>query len=149
MDLVKYTDRALVFQRNAQNLEELQSVIHSLAYFTSNLPWLFGDLCIYAETRFGEMWAQIIPENIIRSNKTMLSWAFICRRIPQERRRWDLSFSHYKEVAKLPDVEQEIMLEGAEAEGWSVSELRRRIKGETEKKPKTIKCPQCGAEWEE
>ena len=46
------------------------------------------------------------------------------------RRRDSLSFQHHAEVAALPEPEQDLWLQRADAAQWSKTELRRRISAE-------------------
>lgn len=148
--LVKYDDRGLVWLRAPEDLEELEEIMTALSYFQDNLPWVWGDFVNKGQEVFGELFYQVLPDPS-RTPKTLASWAFVCRRIPMDRRCFDVTFSHYKEVVKLPDVEQDVLLDMAEKERWSVARLREQVKGgsgESASRVRRVVCPKCGHEFE-
>lgn len=92
-----------------------------------SLHWLSGDWLNIGEREYGETYAQAI-EATGYSAQTLMNAKYVCSRIPIERRRENLSYSHHAEVASLPAEEQEAWLDMAEKEGWSRSELRKQVK---------------------
>lgn len=146
-ELIKYCDRGLEFQRAPETLEEMEKVGEALKYFTGNLPWAYADWVNTGTNLFGEEFSQLLPD-IGRSKKTIQNWVYVGSRIPYEERRFNLDFSFYSEVAKLLREARESLLARAEAEEWSVSRLRKEIKGEKPKKPKMLTCPSCGVTFE-
>jgi hypothetical protein len=55
---------------------------------------------------------------------TLRNICWVCRQIPWNRRKFNLKFSYYQEVAELEPKQQEELLSRAEMEEWTVSELR-------------------------
>jgi hypothetical protein len=91
-----------------------------------SLHWLTGDWLNIGEREYGETYAQAI-EATGYSVQTLMNAKYVCARIPIERRRENLSYSHHAEVASLPPDEQDAWLDQAEQEGWSRSELRKQV----------------------
>jgi hypothetical protein len=60
--------------------------------------------------------------------QTLKNYASTARRIPLERRRPKLSYSHHFAVVSLPPEAQEDFLDRAEREGWSFHELQRQTR---------------------
>lgn len=85
--------------------------------------WGLGDLILVMEERFPEQVAQLM-EASGRSPATCSHHARISSRIPLERRRQGLSWSHHREVAALEPGEQDVWLGRAESNRWSLDEFR-------------------------
>lgn len=146
-DLVEYAERGLQFNRKPETMEEMKTVGEALKYFTANLPWAYADWVNTGTNLFGEEFSQLLPD-IGRSKKTIMNWVFVGSRIPFDERKYKLDFSFYSEVSRLLREPREALLTRAEVEEWSIAELRRQIKGEPVKKPKLVKCPNCGTQFD-
>ena len=110
------------------------------------IDWSFGDWLNYGEQHYGEEYAQYIEVLGSYSNNTLRNWQWVCERIPLSRRVSALRFAHHQAVAALEPVEQDEWLAEAWANGWSVAELKRQIKGEPEPEPEVSDrnhCPHC------
>lgn len=103
--------------------------------------WWIGDWLNYGERAYGEKYAQAI-EVTGYEEKTLRNLAWVASHVEMSRRRDILSWRHHAEVAALSPPDQEGNLEQAEAEGWSVAELRKQIKGEVPDDAE--RCPTCG-----
>jgi len=90
-------------------------------------PWWTGDVLLYGSLQYGEKYAQGIPEGL--SPTTLRGYQWVCERVPPANRHPNLSWSHHRAVAALDASEQARLLEQAEDEGLSVTELRRLVKG--------------------
>lgn len=108
---------------------------------TINGHFYLGDWIKYGEGKFGEMYAQAIEDTGLGYN-TLAHIKHVCQAIPAENRVPGLSFSHHRVVARLDPKKQKDWLSSAKAEGWSVHELRFRIR-ETLGKMAKVKCPHC------
>lgn len=107
---------------------EWQRTVGTLIVATDATQWWAADAYLHGERVFGEDAAQAVP-TIRQKAKTLQNWVFIARHIPPERRRHPdvLSFSIHAEVASLDADLQEEWLERAEAEDWTVAELRAEL----------------------
>jgi hypothetical protein len=85
--------------------------------------WALGDWIIAGEALFGERAAQGV-EATGRSKATLLEYARVARQVPRSRRRPGLSFTHHQLLAAKAPAEQVEWLDRAEANRWSVEELR-------------------------
>lgn len=109
--------------------------------------WWAGDWLTYGERHFGEQYAQGVSV-LGYSNNTIRNWQWVCERVPINRRVSALGFAHHQAVAALEPDEQDAMLADAWANGWSVAELKRQIKGDPDPVPEPEigdrnTCPHC------
>ena len=115
-----------------------------LARETESLRWRIGDWYNAGETYFGETAAQGVNG---LSEQSIQNAAWVANRYIVSRRRESLSWSHHAEVAGMDPVEADLLLDKAESEGWSRSNLRlhrRELKAVTSGKGTTCpKCPRC------
>lgn len=124
-DQVQYTATALVFRKNL-SYDEWEQLGATLQGIGKAWQWWVGDWLNYGETRWGEKYAQAIDEGI--DYQTARNAAWVSGAVELSLRRDKLSWSHHKEVAKLDPPEQKEWLEKAEANEWSVAELRTQLK---------------------
>lgn len=88
--------------------------------------WLIGDWIRYGEARFNKSIYEV-AELLKRDPKTLQNWSWVCSKFPISRRREKLFFSHHEAVAKRPVEQQDLILDAAAAEGWSLREMRQQI----------------------
>ena len=86
--------------------------------------WWLGDALIIGEERFGEDFAQVVDPKYTEHHKEKI---WVCRKVPPERRREALSWSIHREVAALEVDDQEEWLGVAEANDWTVKELKEAL----------------------
>ena len=86
--------------------------------------WWLGDLLIAADA-FGytDEAIQAIDEMGI-APQTAANAKSVCSRMPKERRRTELAFSHHAIVCYLPEARAELLLSEAAANHWTVRRLR-------------------------
>ncbi|MEU6551300.1 LmbU family transcriptional regulator [Streptomyces sp. NPDC046915] len=89
--------------------------------------WWLGDWLIYGQNRYPDRYKRAIEASSLHY-KTLRNYAWVARKFDVSRRRDTLSMQHHAEVAALSEEEQELWLDRAEQEGWSVTELRRNVK---------------------
>jgi len=85
--------------------------------------WWLGDALNWGSHRWGEKYSQALAATDYDYD-TLARAAYVCRRIPAERRRRDLSFNHHREVAGMEEPDQERWLDRCEQETLSVHGLR-------------------------
>jgi hypothetical protein len=110
--------------------------------------WL-GDAAVYGERHYGELAAQAL-EAAGRSADAMQRYIRVAERVPPERRREGLSWSHHREVAPLDPPDQTEWLERAEANRWTRRELEANLRSRPEPEPDIPRrpCPECdGRGW--
>jgi hypothetical protein len=103
--------------------DELASLGQFFGEVRDMTSWGLGDLILVMEERFPEEVAQLV-ESSGRSPATCSHHARISSRIPLERRRAGLSWSHHREVAALEPGDQDVWLGRAEEYRWSLDEFR-------------------------
>jgi hypothetical protein len=94
----------------------------------SGIQWWLGDWFVFGHGRYrdGEMYHQALEETG-RSAGGLYTLKWVAEKVGPEVRRADLSWSHHREVAKLPPDEQATWLARAVAGRWSVDLLRSTI----------------------
>lgn len=109
----------------------------------TSLPWLVGDWANLGSSIFGEQASQgfDVEEATGWTPTTIGVYAWVCKSIPPERRRADLSFAHHQVLAALDGPEQTKWLEAAATDPdgvWSTRELKRAIKTAGDGKPAEV-----------
>ncbi|WP_437045204.1 LmbU family transcriptional regulator [Streptomyces sp. enrichment culture] len=117
---------SLTFPR-AVPLEAWISIGVEIFSITDASSWWLGDWLIYGQNRYPDRYKRAIEASSLHY-KTLRNYAWVARKFDVSRRRDTLSMQHHAEVAALTEEEQELWLDRAEQEGWSVTELRRNIK---------------------
>lgn len=87
--------------------------------------WI-GDWLNYGERTWGERYKDAL-ERTKYDYQTLRNDKWIASRIPPERRKKELSFSHHQEVADLPSEEQEELLHKAADEDMNRSDFRKLV----------------------
>jgi hypothetical protein len=109
---------------DGQSFEEWSETGRNLASAHKVLNWWIGDWWAAGSHRYGER-ARLAAEGIFgREFGGLMNLASVSRAFPTSRRREGLSFSHHQEVAGLPPVQADRLLDRAEREGWSTRDLR-------------------------
>lgn len=118
------------FREWEQEGEQLVLDLRQAEAQTSSLQFSMGDWYNRGEATFGEVASQGIPESQY-ARKTILNCARIARRVPEHRRREELSFGHHDAVAGLDDEDaQDRWLTWAIEHEATVAELRDAIRQE-------------------
>jgi hypothetical protein len=92
------------------------------------VQWAIGDWAVIKDHRFSHI--EGIDEVVASlgiDKETLRNYHKVCKRIPKDRRRATLSFSHHKAVAFLDYEDQERLLDMAEEEGLNKIELERAV----------------------
>lgn len=92
-------------------------------------PWKLGDWLILADNDDQLIEARTATLNADpRLEYTELAhYAFVAERIPRHRRR-NLPWAYHSHVARLPEPQQDELLDLAESERWTLAELRKAAK---------------------
>ena len=91
------------------------------------MRWWSGDYLNHLASARGVEYAEAKCASSYDAD-TLKKSAWVCRHVDPSRRHEGLSFGHHQEVAALSPTDQEIWLDKAEEEGWSVRELRAEIR---------------------
>jgi DNA methylase len=106
-----------------------------LMHLARRIHWWIGDLLVYGEWRWGEMYDEMI-ERTGYEVRTLRTLKWVAGQIDVSRRRDDLSFAHHQEAAALPPELQDAILAQAAREGWTREMVRHaanRLAYETER----------------
>ena len=105
----------------------------------NGVSFALGDLYVIGERDYPDTYAQAFDDKRIQL-VTLQNYARVCKAFPRPRRKWNLSFSHYDVVRKLPEHQQEQLLTKAEMNSWNRDDLRKarhELEGKT--KPEKVK----------
>lgn len=100
----------------------------ALQRFTEASQWWWGDWSLFgADKAYGEIGEQAADIGI--NEQTLRHYRKVARAFELCRRRHNLSWAHHEAVLGLSDhSKQDKMLARAEAENWSVADLRARVR---------------------
>jgi hypothetical protein len=110
------------------SFEKWRAVGWALGRIHTMAKWALADWINYGEAAYGEKYADAL-EVTQRSKGGLMNIASVGRRVAASRRRDALSFTHHEIVAALDPDEQTKWLDQAEANRWSVEELRGMVRG--------------------
>lgn len=114
------------------SFDDWSADVYLLGRFQARIPFHLGDAIIFGQKAFGEEYSQALdPDELGLSMQTIYNYVWVCRAIPQERRRPELSWEHHKIVAgQVPDL-QDYWLERCVQEHLSTRELRDVMRGKS------------------
>ena len=110
--------------------KDWQEVGQELGRAGGMLQWWIGDWWVYGEHRYGDRKALVEADDWEGpSFQTCMNCATVIRAFMEtSRRREVLPYSHHVEVAALPPVEADLLLDEAEANGLTIRALRERVR---------------------
>jgi len=116
-----------VFERESATYDQWQAAIMWCQDVEKASPFWVGDLLLLGD-KFGEEASQVLEASGY-AEQTARNTKHVCKVIPPERRRQNLSFALHQEVAAVPDVdEQEKWLDKCEQEDLTRDQLRVQMK---------------------
>jgi hypothetical protein len=104
---------------------EWRDTILAYARLGKAVQFWIGDALCYGEDHFGELYAQAASETGY-SSESLRGFQWVSSRIPPGVRRLTLSWSHHQVAAGSEDPKT--WLDTAEANQWSVKDLRHAIR---------------------
>lgn len=90
--------------------------------------WILGDALCALDNKGIDPYSQEIQEMTNRAQQTLVNLAYLCRNVPHELRRPNLTVFHHQIVAPLSTEEQAYWLTRATDEKWTGAELRRQVR---------------------
>jgi N6-adenosine-specific RNA methylase IME4 len=106
--------------------EEWLGVGEQLKNAERSLMWWIGDWLRFGEQKYGEMYSQALEATDF-NYQSLRDAAWVAGQYELSDRSDNLSWTHHRFAAALPAPERGRMLGLAEANDWSVRELRKRI----------------------
>lgn len=106
--------------------EQWSECLDYLMHVGRSIHWWIGDLLVYGERRWGEMYAEMI-ERTGYEPRTLRTLKWVASQIEPARRWDDLTFAHHKEVAGIAPDHQDTILARAEREGWTREMVRHAV----------------------
>jgi hypothetical protein len=122
----------LRFKQGKLPFDTWSNIGGTLEAMERGIQWWIGDWMVYGEKYYGDDHVQAVDATGFQL-ETIMQHRWVCERVPFERRRLALSYSHHREVADLTPAQQTKWLDKAEAEDWSVDRLRRELGHEKKK----------------
>lgn len=104
--------------------DEWESAIDRLRRIEGAVQWWIGDALNYGEHAYGEKYSQALNSS---EEKTWQQYAWLAKRFPTST-RGEVSWSHHREVASLPDKEARALLKESAKEGWSIRVLGQQVR---------------------
>ena len=105
-----------------------QSLTHVVSVWNNHLRWWIGDWLVYGEQMFPDRYTQACDASLYDVG-SLRNASWVCRNVPPENRRNELSFEHHAQVASIKNSEeQRRWLQLAVEENLNVRELRKSIK---------------------
>jgi hypothetical protein len=111
---------------DAMTYEQWEAIGATLQAIDGSINWWVGDWLNFGEQKYGEMYAQAINATgwaIQRLKDAKWVAAAIQRSLRQEQ----LSWTHHRHVAHLPEDKQRHFLQEAVNHSWSTAELKKQI----------------------
>ena len=108
-------------------VEDFEQALQFAAWAIQGAPWWIGDLLNEAERRFGDGYAQSVPESLSLSKINRLRST--SARVAKASRKPNsgLSQGHYDTAARLPASFQDEFLEKAIQNGWGTNHFRDAV----------------------
>src|SRR5260370_26687242 len=106
--------------------EQWSECLDHLTHMSRHVHWWIGDLLLYGERRWGEMYDEMIARTgyEVRTLRT-LKW--VAGQIEPARRRDDLTFAHHQEAAGMPPEQQDAILARAARGGLTREMVRHAV----------------------
>jgi len=124
-------------------IEESLAILDWTTQMSDHVGFMIGDVLNHGQTKFGQKYTVALNQTG-RAVSTLWGYAEAARRIPAEKRKAALTFTHHREILRLPDekmdaVLNEVSAQAEKGERPTVQELRFKIQKLTPKKRKTHK----------
>jgi hypothetical protein len=117
-----------------------------IARYSDASSWWLGDWLAFGQIKYGRRYKEGIAATGL-DYQTLRNYAVVARRFGLSRRRDNLSFQHHSELCALGDDDQDLWLDLAAENGWSKSELRRRLRGVGQRRPSGVAPRPRSARW--
>jgi len=96
------------------------------------IQWVIGDWLVYGDAEYGEIYSQALEMWPEAEYTALSNYKTTAEKV--SKRLESLSWAHHFEVRRLEPAEQSEWLTKAEANNWSVRDLRRAIQAKTPRK---------------
>lgn|SRR5678809_761614 len=126
-----WTDTGLEV-KGKPTLEQCAEFGKELPKIEKSASFVAGDFINYVEDTFGEEASQIIDAAGGWSEGTVRNYSWVCKCVPREVRRPELSFKHHRLVAKLDRKGQVKWLkraaDGEDGKPWTIARLASTLR---------------------
>jgi hypothetical protein len=105
--------------------DEWESLGFTLKRMEQSVNWALADWLNFGEQHYPDRYTQALEQTDYKHRNSLYNIAYVGRQFANaDMRRDTLSFSHHAEVASLPPLIRDELLDRAEQEGLSAKELR-------------------------
>lgn len=108
--------------------EQYEALAFMFGHHHRRTQFVIGDLVNYGEKSYGETYAQAM-ELFGLAEQTVANYASVANRVPRSRRKYNVNFSVYAELASQEPDDQTKWLRLAEKNKWTRAKLRHELKG--------------------
>ena len=110
---------------NSLTYEKWEELGYILLRMEKGILWAIGDWLNYGEHRWGDRAFQAVATGY--STGTLRAAAWVANRFPRDERDPEVPWSHYRELASLPEEQANELLVEVKTEKLSQKELRTRV----------------------
>jgi hypothetical protein len=137
--LVRYAiDATSLVMPDGADFTTVEKMLNGFKTIGSASKFWRGDLLVYAQRNFGEMYSQLLDESDY-AYQSLQDEQWVSTSVSPTVRRPELSWSHHREVAALPKADQIKFLTLAIDDRLTVLALRKAVRGTKEKETKISK----------
>lgn len=127
-ELLRYSiDEVSLIMPDGVDFHTVEGMVFKMKGISDSIRFWLGDLVVYSERNHKELHSQLLDE-MDYSKQSISDMMWVSKRVAASVRRKELTWSHHREVAKLPMEEQRRFLDIAVREKLSVLALREMIK---------------------
>ena len=113
------------------NLEDFERAMVFAAWVHRGCAWWLGDMVNRGIQRHGDRFWQAVPEGF--SLDALNRYATVCRKVPAEIRRSELSYTHHMKVANFPPHQIPRLLDIAVTENMNSQQFAKYLAKERKK----------------
>ena len=122
------------------SFDEWVDLMQTLVRLETAFQFAIGDALIYGETAYGEKYSQAMDATGL-SYQSLANMVWVCRKVPMQNRRDDISWTHHRVVASVDTEDQPGLLDMAKSQGMSASDLMHHISGKPERQRSLVSLP--------
>lgn len=130
------TDTSLVVHEDV-SYDDWLEIGDALARIGRAHQWWIGDWLRYGERQWGEKYDEAIARTGLDYD-TLTNYSWVSGSVQSSLRREQLSWSHHQVVSALDADDQDKWLSDADTNGWTVRELKQRIRSRQEPDPPAL-----------
>jgi len=120
--------------------DEWFDLMRTLVRLETAFQFAIGDALLFGEARYGEKYAQAMEATGL-SYQALANMVWVARKVPMQHRNAELSWTHHRVVASVDGADQTGLLEMAQSQGMSATDLQHHISGKPERTREIVNVP--------